>query len=192
METLLERQDRLHSEATRLLETVLLPLLSKYGTAIVGGSYLYRLMYQPDIDIDVVSAELSKEDFAHLCAEILLVDGVMKLRTSDKVSFQQADTSRPTGYWVCPTIQYEDTEWTIDIWLQRPEWHTGDTTRFKDAFQNTPDEMRNTILTLKAALIDADMYRVRKEFQSVDVYASVLGHDVHTVGELRAWKNGSR
>jgi len=189
MHPLLQKQRALHAEGTLLLQTILLPLLSKYGTTTVGGSYSYQLLYHPDIDIDVVSEQVSKELFVELCHELLQLDQVSKIKAADRVAFRHTHIGiRPTGFWISPTIHFGDSIWTVDIWLQKPEWHTGKTNRFAAELATLDEITRIKILTLKQELIAQSIYGVGNEFESVDVYEGVLHGFVTTVAELRQYK----
>lgn len=185
MHPLLQKQDSLHSEATLLQET-LLPILEKYGKVSVGGSYSYKLLNYPDLDIDIVSENISKELFAKLCAELIRLDITSKFKSGDRVQYPHAPSSkRPFGYWVSPDINFGNNVWGIDIWLQKPEWHTGDTNRYADELLNASEDKRIAILSLKEELIEKNLYGVGKEFISVDVYEGVLRGNTKTVDQLR-------
>lgn len=183
---LLEKQNVLYAKASSLLEEVLFPILKKYGDVSVGGSYAYKLLNHPDIDIDIVNEDCSKELFAALCAELISLEYTSKFASTDRVHYPHIHPGkRPTGYWVAPTIHFDDTLWKIDIWLQKPEWHTGNTSRYTDELRALSDEKRITILSLKEQLVTLGLYGVGKEFSSVDVYESVLRGGVETIDALR-------
>ena len=193
MHPLLQKQQALHTEATQLLEQTLLPLLSKYGTMTVGGSYVYQLLNHPDIDIDVVNDQASKELFAQLCAELIALPYTSKFKSGDRVNFPHAHPgTRPTGYWISPEITIGSNVWKLDIWLQKSEWHTGDTNRYADELLHLNDEARLTVLSLKDELIGKNLYGVGKEFISVDVYEGVLRGHVRTIEELRSFIETTR
>jgi len=186
MHPLLIKQEELHNEASTLLEETLLPILSQYGVASVGGSYSYKLLNYPDLDIDIVSEDISKELFAKLSGELIKLDFTSKFKSGDRVNFPHTHSGkRPFGYWVSPDINFGNNVWKIDIWMQKPEWHTGATNRYEEIFLNLSAEKRVTILSLKEELIERNLYGVGKEFVSVDVYEGVLQADTKTVEELR-------
>jgi len=186
MDTLLQNQETLHTDAVALLEETLLPLLSKYGKVEVNGSYTYKLLYHPDIDLYIINNNLTKENYVSLCAELLSLDRVSKIRTGDRVNFpQDAGNGRPTGYWVSPTIHTADHTWSCDIWMQKPEWVNPKIYRYDNVLANLPDEQRLAILTLKQELITAGRYGVGKEFESVNIYDAVLTNTDLSLDELR-------
>lgn len=190
MHPLLQKQDKLHREASALLQEVLLPTLQKYGTVTVGGSYSYKLLNYPDLDIDIVGEDVSKESFAHLCEELIRLPSTAKFKSADRVHFpHQNQSDRPFGFWLSPEINFGGHVWSVDVWFQKPEWHTGNTSRYEEELLNISDEKRTAILALKEELIAKKLYGVGKEFLSVNVYDGVLRGGVVTLEELRDFLN---
>jgi hypothetical protein len=186
MHPLLQKQNALHDEASLLLEKTLLPILEQYGMVSVGGSYSYKLLNYPDLDIDVVSEDASKDLFAKLSGELIKLDYTSKFKSGDRVDYPHTHTGkRPFGYWVSPDINFGENIWKLDIWLQKPEWYTRDTNRYVEELVTLSDEQRIAILSLKDELTEKNLYGVGKEFISVDVYEGVLRGDVTTIDELR-------
>ncbi len=185
MHELLKKQECLHKEATEVLNTLLTPILSKYGDVVVGGSYSYELMTYPDIDIDVVNTNVSKEMYADLCAEFLKLKEVSKLQTTNRVEYKSKRAGSQKGYWISPKIHINNIEWTIDIWLQAPEWNTGNTTKYSDELKNISDEQKVAILSIKDLLMSQKEYGVGKKYQSVDVYEAVLDKAVLTIEQFK-------
>lgn len=183
MHPLLIKQDELHAEATALLEEIIYPILKEFGEITVGGSYVYKLISQPDIDIDIVNPNLTKEMHVSLCSKLISLPEVSKFQTNDKVNYPQTE-GRPGGYWISPTINFGKNVWKMDIWFQKPEWNTGDTNRYAEKLAGLSEEERVSVLTLKEELMANGVYGVGKEFQSVDVYEAVL-QGIKTVEELR-------
>jgi hypothetical protein len=142
------------------------------------------------LDIDIVSDDISKDLFAKLSGELIKLDFTSKFKSGDRVNFPHTHSGkRPFGYWVSPDINFGDNVWKIDIWMQKTEWHTGDTNRYEDELLNISTEKRITILSLKEELIERKLYGVGKEFVSVDVYEGVLRANNKTVKELRDFIN---
>lgn len=185
---LLQKQDELFTEATQLLQEIIIPTFSEFGSVIVGGSYAYHLLNYPDIDIDIVSDEVSDITYKKLCDKVTSLDSVSEFKTLNRTERPVAST-RPKGYWLSPKIQYGTNLWNIDIWFQKPEWNTGNTLMYKDALEKLSDEKRIIILTLKNELRENDLYGIGKEFQSVDIYEAVLHDTVDTVDALRQYKS---
>lgn len=175
MHPLLAKQAALQSHSTEILEQIIKPIVEPFGELEIGGSYLYSLMYQPDIDLGITTDNLTKQNYADLCREFLNSEFVSGLRSADRVNFPHKHTNdRPTGYWISPIIYYKDIEWSCDIWLQKPEWSTGSHSRFKEALENLTEEQRTIILILKQDLRAAGRYGVGKDFESVDIYDAIL------------------
>jgi hypothetical protein len=188
MHRLLERQTELHSEATLLLQETLIPTLKKYGKVIVGGSYNYELLYHPDIDIDVVTNIASKAMFADITRDIIGLSNTSKFKGTDRVNFPHTHSGgRPVGFWLGSEIHFGSNIWKLDIWLQKPEWHTGQTNQYASELLNLDDDTRLTILNLKEELLNANLYGVGKEFTSVDLYEGVLRGKISTIDELRTF-----
>ncbi len=192
MHSLLEKQQALRTQASELLDTVLLPLLSEYGKVTIGGSYIYHLMSWPDIDISIESEHVTKERYIELCTRLLACDEMSKFTTTDRVQFgRMIKTGQQTGYWIGLRFVYKETDWSIDMWFMKPEWNADTTHEYKEKLADLDDETRITILTLKNELREAEMYGVSKEFQSVDVYNAVLKHGAKTIGDVREYKKSA-
>jgi hypothetical protein len=153
---------------------------------VLGGSYSYKILGYPDIDIDVVGEDVTKQTFAHLCEELICLPSVAKFKSADRVHFpHQNQGDRPFGFWLSPEISFSNRVWSIDIWFQKPEWHTGNTNRYQEQMTALSDEQRTVILTLKEELLAQNLYGVGREFLSVDVYEGVIRGGVKTLDELR-------
>lgn len=186
MHPLLEKQNDLHTEATSLLNDILMPILKQYGNVTVGGSYAYQLLNHPDLDIDIVNENVTKETFAALCAALISLDTTAKFKSADRVNYPHANAGvRPFGYWISPEIHFGKNVWVLDIWLQKPECHTGNTNRYEKELLSIDEEKRITILSLKEELVNKKMYGIGKEFVSIDVYEGVLRGGVQTIEDLR-------
>lgn len=122
MHALLQKQNDLSDEATLLLEKTLLPILEQYGKVSIGGSYSYKLLNYPDLDIDVVNEDISKDLFAKFSGELIKLDCTSKFKSADRVNYPHTHSAkRPFGYWISPDINFGDNVWKLDIWLQKPE-----------------------------------------------------------------------
>jgi len=175
MHELLARQALLHDEATQLLESTVLPILNQYGMVEVGGSYLYQLLYAPDLDIGVISSDVSKQIYIDVCTAFMALTTVSSLKSTDRVHYAHRHWSgRPTGYWISPRVHHNEREWELDIWLQQPEWYAPNEPYYQNALQDLSETQRLNILALKRDLIAANQYGVGKAFQSVDIYRTII------------------
>lgn len=187
MHPLLKKQDELFREATELLNELIVPALKEFGEITIGGSYAYHLLSYPDIDVDIVSDGASDETYEKLCAKLVSLENVSAFKSTNRTDHLITDI-RPKGYWLSPKIQYGENLWSLDIWLQKPEWYTGNTNVYEDALLPLDDEKRITILTLKEELREKNLYGIGKEFQSVDVYDAILNGNTQTIESLREYK----
>lgn len=193
MHPLLEKQQKLHDEASQLLQEIVLPILEDFGEVKIGGSYAFQLLNHPDIDIDLINPDLSKKLYSELCKRFLSLAGTSRLKTTDRVNFPHNHPGdRPTGYWIAPDIQYGLNTWNLDIWFQKPEWYTGKTNAFFDKMSNITEEQKILILSMKEEAKDLNIYGVGKEFRSVDIYDGVLLENVKSLDDLRGYESSNR
>ena len=193
MHALLIKQERLHTEATELLEQVVYPILKEFGEVSVGGTYVYKLLNHPDIDLDVINPNLTKEMYVDLCTTLITLPVCSGFKTTDRVHYPHSHiVDRPTGYWLCPEIHFEENTWKLDIWFQIPEWNTGNSNSYEKKLAMLNDEDRISILSLKEELLSKGIYGIGREFQSVDVYDTVLGGGVKTISNLREYKSNHK
>lgn len=94
MHPLYKNRMTFHSEASLLLEQTLLPILEQYGKVSVGGSYSYKLLNYPDLDIDVVSEDVSKDFFAKLSSELIRLDYTSKFKSADRVNYPHTHSEK--------------------------------------------------------------------------------------------------
>lgn len=188
MHPLLEKQHSLEKEATELLKHIVLPILEGCGEVAVEGSYAYKLLSYPDIDIGVTSPDVSKETYTALCLKWISHDSVSEFKTTKRTE-RALDAIRPKGYWLSPKIHFGENLWNVDLWFQKPEWFVDTSLHYKNKLLALDDEKRIVILSLKEELIQKKIYGVGKEFQSVDVYDAVLNSGAHTIEMLRAYKH---
>jgi len=189
MHPLLIKQEQLHIEATELLEKVIYPILNEFGEVKLGGSYAYKLLSHPDIDLDITNPDLTKQMYIDLCARLMVLDSCSGLKTKDRVAHPHSSSkNKPTGYWLCPEINFNEKVWKLDIWFQLPEWNTGNTNSYEEKLATLSEQDRISILSLKEELLVGGLYGIGKEFQSVDIYDAVL-KGIKTVSALREYKS---
>lgn len=189
MHPLLTKQEQLHKEASELLEQIIYPILKEFGEVGIGGSYVYKLLNHPDIDLDITNPNLTKEMYVDLCAKLIALPICSGFKTVDRVNYPHYHTgNRPTGYWLSPEIRFRENVWKMDIWFQIPEWNKGNTNRYEKQLSILSEEDRILILSLKEELLAEKIYGVGKEFESVDIYNGVLEGKVKTVVGLRDFK----
>jgi hypothetical protein len=193
MHPLLEKQQQLHNEASQLLKEIVLPFLEDFGEVRIGGSYAFQLLNHPDVDIDLINPDLSKELYSELCKRFISLGGTSQFKTTDRVNFPHNHPgNRPTGYWIAPDIQYGEHIWNLDIWFQKPEWYTGKTNAFLEKMSNITDEQKILILSMKEEAQAKNMYGIGKEFRSVDIYDGVLLENIATFSDLQGYESSNR
>lgn len=179
-ETLLKEQNRLQAQGKKLLESELKIILESAGTVHVGGSYVYGLMIYPDLDLEIVSKNVTKDSAAELVHQLFKLESVRKLSVNDRVNFPRNMGKNPIrGYWLGIEIGFEDDLWNMDVWFQKPEWKDATQDLYPERFKNISDEIKIAILSIKHALIVSGEYDTK--FFSADVYNAVLDSNVRTL-----------
>lgn len=112
-------QDRLRTQADKMLAvTGILAVYDRHGiVSPIGESYRYKLMIYPDLDIDLQSNAVTKQNFANLTRDLAVHPFVRGIATADTVNFSVSKHPHPKGYWIGVDIPFEDDRWGIDCWL---------------------------------------------------------------------------
>ncbi len=181
-EELLTEQVRLHTQADKMLkETGIMDIFAKYGeVSPIGGSYDYGLMVYPDLDMDIMSDQLSKNDFVSLASDLLSSNFIRKVSSVDNVTFTGTRPGMPKGYWLGIEIPFEGDKWGIDLWLQTHEWASKfdeDFDDYKAKLSGINQEQIAAILSIKYHLIRLGKYG-KNDFMSFNVYDAVLDKNV--------------
>lgn len=156
----------------------LLPALSKFGEVLVTGSYKYKLMMSPDLDIYLVSPEPTKK-LAKKVVNYFIDQGWWNgVDYADWVNFRYPNYDwLPKAFYVRLRTSTDKARWKVDIWLVTPE-------QLKKFQQqeiplNISDEQKLAILELKEArnkqLIEAN---------GTAIYEAVLNRGVRTVEDF--------
>lgn len=177
-EELLAEQVRLHNQADKMLkETGISSIFAKYGEVLpIGGSYNYGLMVYPDLDMDIISDQLTKQDFVNLASDLLASSFIRKVSSVDNVMFTGTRPGMPKGYWLGIEIPFETDKWGIDLWLQTHEWANKFDEEFDDyktKLSTISKEQIAAILSIKYHLIRLGKYG-KPNFMSFNVYDTVL------------------
>jgi hypothetical protein len=184
IEWLRNEQARLRSQADSMLgATKILEVITKHGQLQpIEGSYKYELMMYPDIDVQVLSNEITKQDFANLLADIALHPAVKSISTADTINFNLAKRPMPMGYWIGLDIPFENDRWGIDCWFQQPDWGSEQVNDYAEKLQNLDQSAKDAILAIKYELIRNGTYG--KECLSNDVYDAVLEHGIRSIEDF--------
>lgn len=181
-EELLAEQVRLHNQADKMLkETGIADIFAKYGEiSPIGGSYAYGLMVYPDLDMDIMSDQLTKNDFINLVSDLVATDFVRKVNAVNNVSFTAVLPGMPKGYYIGIEIPFEEDKWCIDLWMQTHEEAKHFDKEFDDykaKLSALSQEQVAAVLTIKYHLIRLKKYG-KHTFTSANVYDAVLNEGV--------------
>jgi hypothetical protein len=177
-------QEKLHGDATRLLQELRLQeLLRKYGELIVEGSYAYGLMHKPDIDLRVINDKPDKSAIAELTGLLYRIDNVLTILTMDMYRLKPKDPPKPKGYYIGLKVSFNELQWNIDIWVVH-EANAGYTPYASpEEIKKFSDQDKGKILLLKTQLDEAG-----QDYNSSRVYRAVVEDKVSTVQEFEAWR----
>ncbi len=184
-----QRQDEWLAQGTRLLqEFPIITELDKLGQVEVEGSFSYKLMVKPDIDIHLFTDSVNLEDIAELARRVTLMNGVSRVLVSNKL-VKTPDPGMPVGVYLGIKRFIEEVEWNFDIWIMREENYISS----EFSHMNTlPDETYELLLWLKYQLKEVGMYpgssKIPTSFSSADLYRAVLRDDCKTLDELIEWR----
>jgi hypothetical protein len=181
LQELLVEEQRLHSQADKMLEqTGLLNMLAKYGEVLpISGSYAYRLMVYPDIDLGVLLKKVTKNSFSEIVKEMVASKWVRRVSTADTVNYESIHSGRPKGYWLGLDIPFEGDRWGIDCWVQQNDWAPTTPDPYVGSLQRLDPKKKEAILSIKYELIRRDMYG--KKYFSNDVYDAVLNDNILSI-----------
>ncbi|MDD5529439.1 MAG: hypothetical protein PHX21_05350 [bacterium] len=176
---------KLVREADRLLKDFgLLKTLSKYGTPIITGSYVLKLMTWRDLDIYIQLKKFNEHNFFELGKEIM-----SKLKP-DRMHYRNElimkDIEFPMGfYWGIYTKILSQNTWKIDVWAMDSHKMKVYKKQFEDLKSKVNKENRIKILTIKNHYYKHPEYR--KKFVSIDIYNAVIKDNVRTIEEFSIW-----
>lgn len=171
----MEKHEQLRISAKSLLDsTKLVETLQDIGRVNLTGSYVYNLMVEPDIDIEVYCTDIHKAatQFSNEQITSGRWNGVMFY---DWVNWRKEDF--PVGYYVGFKQDFEGYRWKIDIWFLEE----GTKVRNADSLMvNVTPEQRKLILEAKEAkLIE------KWPVDSTAIYKAVIERNLETLAAIR-------
>ncbi len=176
---------KLKQEASIVLEKIL-PLLSHYGVVHVGGSYNLDTMAWKDLDIAVLTEDLSSETVFGILREIgtLLFPTELLLKDYSYVTSKHGNNGR---YIQCKQAHVDGMIWDkIDIIVSDNKEHIQEqidkNIYWKEVIKESDKE---SIIAIKEHFWTHPLYR--KDIVSVDIYRAVALEGVRTVEEFREW-----
>lgn len=112
--TLLYSQ-KIKSTADEILhKTDLKKVLEKFGQVFLTGSYKYDLMWDPDIDVSVVT-DNPREASRLALQKLIDLQLFQKYQYGDFVNFRM--DNRPNSYIINLKLPYANQRWEIEIWF---------------------------------------------------------------------------
>lgn len=141
--------------------------LSKIGKVSIIGSYKYDLMYGPDIDIIVETAN-PRVSVLKAFETLFHTKYFQKLELGDFENFPRKD--RPKSYILVLETVDKDVKWEIEIWFHKQ--YPRDIAKLDELMKNITDRERDTILRIKDQR--ACLGKSKKDLSSVEIYNGVL------------------
>jgi hypothetical protein len=107
--------DELQRDADALLiASQLIPRLEKHGRVVIQGSYKYRLMTVPDIDLSVLSSRAGRDQAKSIVCDLIDQGFWRAYDLEDFVQFPYEDL--PSGIYIGLRRVFRDRLWKVDIW----------------------------------------------------------------------------
>ena len=111
----LEYSQQVHRDASELLElTKIIDIFSEFGSVEIVGSYPTELMWDPDIDLTVVTSTPEESAKAAL-AKLAEQNTFQKLEFGDFKNFPRKN--RPASFIVNARREWNGKVWEIETWF---------------------------------------------------------------------------
>lgn len=184
MKNIIQYSTEIKKEADHLLYNKgLNQILKNYGLVKFTGSYELDLMVKKDLDITLLTNNISLTDFYKLGGEmsVLLNPHSMFFRNT-KV---KPVNNRPKEgyYW---GVQFED--WKLDLWAIEESKFNGSVRYIDGIIKKLTPENKEIILDLKFVFMNDKEYG--SKFSSKEVYEAVLNYGVKTKEEFYVFLSG--
>lgn len=169
-------------EADKLLEeTQLHALLEQYGKVDLGGSYVYDLMVDRDLDFGVAVKEITPEIRAKIASTFASQTWAYGVNVTDRVNFEPlSNLGAPRGLFLGLTIPFPVDRWNIDIWFIVADALPTDA--MASLISKATEAQKDTILQIKYELMSTG--KKSKGITSAEVYKAVLNNGVKTTKEF--------
>ena len=183
---LLQRQERLQADASRVLDDLdLLALLSRAGDPVVVGSTAMGLMALPDIDVSVECDTWNADVIFQVVRRLASHPRVRRLNYDNRIGALNPGFAYDGYYWGVQYRSERAVEWKLDLWFWRRGATPGNREYSETLRQRLTPATRLAILWIKHSLLEAGRYG--KYMRSIDVYAAVLDHGVRTPAAFDAY-----
>lgn len=185
MQDVMDISSQYKSNAERILETTkLTESLAKIGKVSFEGSFAYDLMLGPDIDIYVITKNLSRRKVRNLVVDLIDANQFSMYQFTnyfDQGLFNEHHKNRhgfPDGYYLGLGYWLDDQKWKIDIWFT--ESKNKNNKYYADLVDKCCDEQKKkTILEIKKYREDNNL-----KIDGVRIYNAVLCDGVKSVKEF--------
>jgi hypothetical protein len=178
---LLEKNKYFQEKANDLLaKTSIENVLSKYGEFSFQGSYSYGLMMSGDIDMYVISENITRDKALDIFNEIVKsVPVFYGYKFNDFVSHPGWE-GIPRGYCFNLSLRDNGEKWKMDIWLlQKTEF---------DKLENYKQLIKEKLNDAnKLTILDIKNYREENKLKisSVKIYDAVLKDGISSIFEYK-------
>lgn len=171
MDLVEEYSKKIKQDADELLQTTgLINSLKEFGEVVIGGSYKYDLMWDPDIDMVVICDDprTKSVEALHKMVDLRLFQ---KYEYGDFAKFKRQD--RPESYIVNLILPFCGQKWEIEVWFMEeyPPEQIGMDELMKYKLN---DKNRKTILQMKKSRAESGYSK--HDSGSIDIYRRVLNH----------------
>jgi len=181
--SLLQYERSIRKQADSILfNRGLYKILEQFGQVELTGSYSLKLMYKKDLDISLVSPNLTINNFYKMGGEISeLIKPYSVYYRNTKVK-QVKGRPRNALYF---GFVFDD--WKIDLWVVDRERAEGSIIYSNDILNKLTDEKRLLILEIKKEYFNNNDYG--KCFSSREVYSAVINKNIKSVNEFKEYLN---
>lgn len=169
--------------------------LQAIGQPVRVGSAALGVMVRRDIDLTVICQALNTEchqAIAGLAADLTLHPQIGAVRfRNDSGHWNKTPQDYPDGLYIGIHFQADDdTNWNLDIWFIDEPDRQPDLSHLRTLLPRLTPANRQTILTIKTQLANADP-GLDRPVASYQVYEAVLDHGVCNFGEFLQWLGAS-
>ena len=159
---------KIHLEAQKILtQTKILKTLSKFGNVRIGGSFYTDLMFDPDIDISVASANPRKS-----AREFLQT--IVKKRIFQKYQYGDFEKfprkNRPKAHIVVLILPFNSRQWEIEIWFVKK--HNSEQIVLEEKLKNLSAKKKAEIVKLKVGRAASGMDK--HALSSFEIYQNFI------------------
>ncbi|MCP5062461.1 MAG: hypothetical protein GY936_08365 [Ignavibacteriae bacterium] len=165
---------------TLLFKKGLYKILEKYGNVLLTGSYSLKLMYKKDLDISLISPNLTVKEFYKMggrISELINPYSVYYRNTKVKKINGRPDNALYFGFIF--------NDWKIDLWVVDKERAEGSEIYSNNILKKLTDEKRILILEIKKEYLTNKEYG--KVFSSKEVYDAVINKHVKSLKEFKKY-----